>query len=447
MFENTRESRSTINTSPTHAESLEPRRLLAATMGIDLSDGRELFVNGTVDADTISVQRVGIDDVFVRANEVTGTFDLDDFDSIDLFGNEGDDTITVSGTYPVAIELDGYLGNDTLQGGGSNERFTGGAGDDSIRGGGGFDDIRGDEGNDRLFGDDGGDLIRGDEGNDTISGGGGNDTILGGAGANVIRGEAGNDQLGGGELADAIFGGDGDDSISAGAGNDYVEGNGGHDWVYGFQGNDTLLGGDGNDMLDGEGGTDSLVGGSGRNAYVHGEFGFGPLTAPVAFIGFDHRLVVMGTSGADTITMRRVGIDDLQIDVNGARFTFDGDEFIGGRWVFTDANNDRVTALDDFFAGVTIDGGTGNDTLTGGPAYDQLFGDSGDDRLFANGGGGNIVGGFGRDLIEGGNGSDLLQGFGDNVVDTLVGGAGTDRGIVDSVDLHSGVENVENPAA
>src|SRR5687768_11481395 len=162
MFENTRESRSTINTSPAHAESLESRRLLAATMGIDLSDGRELFVNGTVNADTISVQRVGIDDVFVRANEVTGTFDLDEFDSIDLFGNEGDDTITVSGTYPVAIELDGYLGNDTLQGGSGNEAFTGGAGDDSIRGGGGFDDIRGDEGNDRIFGDDGGDLIRGD---------------------------------------------------------------------------------------------------------------------------------------------------------------------------------------------------------------------------------------------------------------------------------------------
>jgi Ca2+-binding RTX toxin-like protein len=436
-----------MNPSRAGVESLETRRLLAAQIGISTSDGRRLFANGTEGADTISIQRVGIDDVFVRANDVTGTFDLDDFDSIDLFGNSGNDTISVSGSYPVAIELGGGDGNDTLLGGAGTEEFLGYYGDDLIRGGGGFDVIRGisDDGNDQIYGDDGGDSINGGGGNDTIYGGAGDDTIAGGLGANVIRGEAGNDQLGGGELADAIFGGDGDDSISLGAGNDYAEGNGGNDWIEGFNGSDTLLGGSGNDVLDGGDGFDSLVGGSGSNGYTYGETGF--VATPVVFIGYSQTLVVMGTSGSDVITLQPVGIDDLRISINGAVSTVDADDMLGGRFVFADAGNDRVTLSGDLISDARLYGGPGNDTMTGGTRTVQMFGDTGNDRLFAGGSAGvlhgsNLVGGYGADLLQGGPNNDTLQSFGDSVIDTVIGGAGSDEGLVDILDVHREVEVV-----
>src|SRR5262249_22988234 len=84
---------------------------------------------------------------------------------IEVFGQDGDDTITLneaSGALPAA-HLDGGAGNDTL---------TGGAGADVLSGG---------AGNDTLLGKGGSDILNGDDGNDTLTGGDADDQVFGGA--------------------------------------------------------------------------------------------------------------------------------------------------------------------------------------------------------------------------------------------------------------------------
>jgi Ca2+-binding RTX toxin-like protein len=106
----------------------------------------------------------------------------------------------------------------------------------------------------------------------------------------------------------------------------------------------------------------------------------------------------------------------------------------------------------------TFLGGPGNDTLTGGAGDDKLYGYGGNDNLSGHGGNDVLAGGSGSDVLDGGDGDDWLY-SGDesppfsfpyygNVytpplldtgteVDTLIGGAGSDRifaGYGDNVD-------------
>ncbi|THA82967.1 calcium-binding protein [Streptomyces sp. A0592] len=89
--------------------------------------------------------------------------------------------------------------------------------------------------------------------------------------------------------------------------------------------------------------------------------------------------------------------------------------------------------------GVTLVGGSGDDSLHGGSANDTLEGDEGAD--FLSGGGGNdtltgssgadrLFGGPGNDSIEGRSGSDLINAGGGN--DVVSGGNGNDRVIAGS---------------
>src|SRR5688500_7391498 len=127
-------------------ESLERRRLLAAQIVI-IEEQNTLYAQGTEGADTISVTRVGTDDVFVRVNDLSGTFDMDDFATIHLFGDAGNDTMTVfEGDYPVNVSVGGGLGNDTLFTASGGERLAGHGGDDVIIANGGDDTIHGDDG-------------------------------------------------------------------------------------------------------------------------------------------------------------------------------------------------------------------------------------------------------------------------------------------------------------
>jgi Ca2+-binding RTX toxin-like protein len=416
----TRIAATPVSTSQALAEPLEARRLLAASIGI-LQEEHALYATGTEDADTISVQRVGMDDVFVRVNDVSGTFDMDDFRTIILEGLGGNDVMQMSGTYPVITRFLGGSGNDTMTGSDGNDSISGHDGDDSINGGAGNDEI------------DGGD------GRDTISGGSGNDVLDGSFGADVVRGDGGDDTVSGGDEGDqsndALFGGDGRDSIAGGAGADFMDGGNGDDWLVGGRGNDTLLGGADDDFLDGDGGNaDSLSGGSGRNALLHGELGSAEPTVPGAFIGQGNRLVVIGTSGLDFINLQRVGLDDVRATVNGVAFTFDTDDFTD-IYLIGHANNDFI-----YVAGaipVTVEGGGGNDQITGGDSTDELHGDTGNDSIFGGRGGDFMVGDYGRDRLDGGIDNDTLLSFGDSVVDTLVGGSGDfDIAHADAIDQH-----------
>lgn len=106
-----------------------------------------------------------------------------------------------------------------------------------------------------------------------------------------------------------------------------------------------------------------------------------------------------------------------------------------------------------------IDGGGGNDTIGGGGGADALVGGSGNDRLSGDAGADALDGGDGNDVLRGGAGNDRLVGrrgtdtmrgdAGDDTfdakdgsVDSLDGGAGTDRSFADANDRRTGIEKV-----
>jgi RTX calcium-binding nonapeptide repeat (4 copies) len=103
---------------------------------------------------------------------------------IDVFGGNGNDTISLDNIAPPAgqalptAHLFGGNGNDTLIGGGGNDTLDGGTGDDRITGGVGADQLFGGSGNDTFIWNPG-------DGSDTIEGEAGFDTLLfNGNGAN-----------------------------------------------------------------------------------------------------------------------------------------------------------------------------------------------------------------------------------------------------------------------
>ena len=137
--------------------------------------------------------------ILINGGAVTvlgGTPTVANTDLIQLFGQAGDDTITVdetNGPMPAA-QLFGGDGNDTLTGG---------------------------SGNDLLFGQSGNDTLLGKGGNDQLFGGDGNDTLTGGAGDDQVFGQAGNDRMiwNPGDGTDLFEGGDGTDTAEVNGGN------------------------------------------------------------------------------------------------------------------------------------------------------------------------------------------------------------------------------------
>lgn len=124
-------------------------------------------------------------------------------------------------------------------------------------------------------------------------------------------------------------------------------------------------------------------------------------------------LVGRGTGGDDTITIRRTGIDDVIVQINGTSQTFDMDNFRGGVRLEGLGGNDHITVIDSLLLPVTrrvtLDGGAGNDRLTGNDGPDLILGRAGNDSL---------VGSYGDDTLDGGGGSDIGDGGPGN--DTLV---------------------------
>jgi Ca2+-binding RTX toxin-like protein len=101
--------------------------------------GRTLIADGSWGQDLITIERVGTDDVIVRVNETSRTFDMDDFDAVLLRGNNGFDELrvlepVVAGSLVRPITLLGGNGADTLLGsdGSSNEVLDGGEGNDFL---------------------------------------------------------------------------------------------------------------------------------------------------------------------------------------------------------------------------------------------------------------------------------------------------------------------------
>jgi Ca2+-binding RTX toxin-like protein len=115
------------------------------------------------------------------------TFDMDDFDTVAIYGFGGNDVITLV---------------DAPTRSGTGITVQGGKGNDSITGAGGAE------------------YLRGADGHDTIAGSGGDDTLIGGWGNDRLTGGAGNDHMDGGDLDDFL------DAVDGAAGDTVLGGNG-----------------------------------------------------------------------------------------------------------------------------------------------------------------------------------------------------------------------------
>ena len=210
---------------------------------------------------------------------------------------------------PLADQIFGFGGNDTLLGGDGDDYMRGdnsatGApapfpnvpGNDWMDGGNGNDRMFGDAGNDTMFGGAGNDYLDGGTGVDNMNGGAGNDvyvvdnaldvtTEFAGGGTDTVVSSV-NRTLGanlenltltgaatngiGNGLDNVMYGNALGNFLSGLAGNDVLFGLGGNDLLLGDSGNDSLYGGDGNDTLNGGADGDLLVGGMGRDIQTGG---------------------------------------------------------------------------------------------------------------------------------------------------------------------------------
>ncbi|PSN15619.1 hypothetical protein C7293_06475 [filamentous cyanobacterium CCT1] len=285
-------------------------------------------------------------------------------DPLVVNGLAGDDTIDATNLSAGSMQL-------LLDGGKGDDLLIGGAEDDTLLGGDGNDFVDGKRGNDRAFLGAGNDafLWNPGEGNDTIDGGTGYDTMLfNGSGANETI-----DILANGErftflrdvgavVMDTInleqvdfraFGGADTININDLTGTDIeqINLNLGISGTAGGDGEiDTInvAGSDRNDVI--------RIATSGQNVVVSG------LTADVSIFRADasDRLLVFGGDGNDQIKADHLGLDRIQLTINGGA---GHDRLVGS------VNSD------------TLLGGWGDDTLIGGKGADTLTGNEGSDSF------------------------------------------------------------------
>jgi ELWxxDGT repeat protein len=226
-------------------------------------------VNGTAGDDTVTLTRDG-EFLVVSRNGKNETERLQPGETIQIDGFDGNDTIDGS-AMDVTLEIQAGNGDDSVTGGSARDTIAGVAGSDSIFGGDGSDRVDGGVGNDSVWGNNGADTVLGGDGVDSLYGNGGNDRLEGGANSDHMRGNGGRDTMYGNGGNDRLYGGASGDRIYGQAGNDQILGEGGNDRLYGDDGYaDTLTGGAGDDFfvtldsvadqLFGDGGRDSLTG-------------------------------------------------------------------------------------------------------------------------------------------------------------------------------------------
>lgn len=275
--------------------------------------------------------------------------------------------------------------------------------------------------------------LSGGGGDDTLTTGSAADTVFGGGGDDVISTGGGNDNIGGGAGDDMVMGGDGDDSfgvnlltdgsdrVNLGAGNDTVT----FDRFDGGMGNIRLTftsaevghgnANDGNAMANQDGGL---------AVRVQSEDADGNLTGPVSRYDDEGTTFLAGTQG---ITF------DVRDLVSGAAR---GNAFEGV--VLGTSGADTLTFFPPFRAGQNFyyNAGMGDDVVTAGDANDFLVGGGGNDRLEGGGGDDQFIGGAGRDRfvysLAADTGNDTINDFAK--IDLLVSDArlrdGNNDGII-----------------
>ena len=185
----------------------------------------------------------------------------------------------------IAVDIDGGVGDDTIDGSDGPDQLSGNLGDDTVRGRGGDDRFSAlvSDGVDEFEGGDGRDVahIDGSFEGEAISlhrGVSSFQTDVN-TGPNRVRVSAEQIEVAGNGGADHIAaaldlafvpaldldGGDGNDTVIGGPNDDFVSGDAGDDTVRGDGGSDTVDGGDGADQLFGGAGFDRISGGFGAD--------------------------------------------------------------------------------------------------------------------------------------------------------------------------------------
>jgi len=182
------------------------------------------------------------------------------------------------------------------------------------------------------------------------------------------------------------------DVINGGAGNDVVNGRGGNDTLGGDADDDTLLGGSGDDNLSGGDGADRIKGQGGTDSVGGGA-------------GDD---IIDGGAGASSL--REEGNVDLTIRTSGETIILEGlgTDIITGTFttvaLIGGSSGNQLDARD-YAGNVTLDGAGGDDTLFGTSNVDSLIGGDGADRAILQVRGNVVV----TDLGVFGPGGDFLN--------------------------------------
>lgn len=160
------------------------------------------------------------------------------------------------------------------------------------------------------------DVLVGGDGRDVLRGGKGDDLALGGEGRDLIQLRWGDDVGLGGLGRDLIHGNKGDDLVAGGGGRDRVHGGKGDDIIVDGDGNDRSWGGKGADLLIDGAGNDKLRGGRDDDVFVFTE---GALMGREE----DDRNLIVGGGGHDTLILRVVDADAVEMTEQGRSTVFE----------------------------------------------------------------------------------------------------------------------------
>ena len=269
--------------SKTHVDTLEPRKLLAATATYESATGT-LTLRGSGGSDNYELARLGKTQVQVTYNgKSVLTFNVNGARTVVFNGFAGHDILSM-GRVPMALRADGGADDDsisasavgrygdTIFGGTGNDYIYGGLGNDTIDGGLGNDIELGGRGDDYLY------ALSGTDGDDTLVGGSGEDTADFTQYDRGVRLELGLDAPTVTRVDDLVYNDIGtiittvhpDHIINTSSQPVTVYLRGGNDTYRGSAQRETVYGGAGDDNINTVGGTDVIVDTQGTNTLTGG---------------------------------------------------------------------------------------------------------------------------------------------------------------------------------
>ena len=383
-----------------------------------------------------------------------------------IIGGSGNDTLRFTGVYQrvednafSGVYLDGFSGDDSLQGNRGDDTLIGGLGNDTLSADSADDWLDGGVGDDSMHAGNGNDTIMSNDGVDTIDGSGNTDYIDFSLATNAVEvdltqdDEIVNDGFGnaesivniegfiGSNFADTFTGDASSQIFINSAGNDTFDGGDGSDTLdfTGLTaavtlntatgtvsssasgtdtfsnlevfntgaGNDTLTGSDEAETFNANAGNDSITAGAGNDTII-------------ASTGND---TIVGGADTDTLTFATADTS-ITVDLSDTSAQSTG----LGAYVISGVENIIGSNTSDDLVGDSADNeiaaGSGDDTVSGNAGDDTLSGNDGDDVIYGNAGDDYLSGDAGNDSLYGGAGNDTLEG--DAGIDFLSGGDGDD---------------------